>query len=395
MHKFISMNSMFVMRLKLMIYKHIAVGLLSILSLALFSQNYRPTKLIIEGSLKNLSDSIPYVYAIFLGNKNDSAKVVNGKYRFIVETETAILVSLFSKSYRKPEAYEKENKIIFLAEPTKITLTSTKLFNNFSISGSNSFTEYTNLENMAMPYRRKLSTLFKKLKDSSDITSRNHIEKTIDSVRYAMALNYLKFAKQNSTSYTTPFALLTFSDYMSEKDIPQVAELFNQLPEHEQSAYFGKEINKNLETFNMKPGTQAPVFVMKDTLGTFVSLSDFKGRYVLLNFWASWCVPCRAENPLLIRLFNKYKGKGFEILSVSLDKKGDRERWVTAIRKDNMLWTNVSELQSWGNPATEAYRVSKIPKNFLIDPSGKIIAIDVHGASLEKLISDTFENPQY
>jgi peroxiredoxin len=133
-------------------------------------------------------------------------------------------------------------------------------------------------------------------------------------------------------------------------------------------------------------GKSAPDFTQNDVNGKAVQLSDFKGKYVLLDFWASWCGPCRAENPNLVAAYQKYKDKNFTVLGVSLDQAGKKEAWVSAIQKDNLPWTQVSDLQFWNNKVAKLYEIRSIPQNFLIDPTGKIIAKNLRGDALhEKL----------
>jgi len=137
-------------------------------------------------------------------------------------------------------------------------------------------------------------------------------------------------------------------------------------------------------------GKMAPDFAQADTSGKMVSLSSFKGKYVLLDFWASWCGPCRAENPNVVKAFNNYKGKNFTILSVSLDRPGKRDAWVKAIKTDGLAWNHVSDLKFWDNDAAKLYGIQAIPQNLLLDPNGKIIAKDLFGDDLEKKLAELF-----
>ncbi|WP_160714061.1 TlpA disulfide reductase family protein [Chitinophaga solisilvae] len=118
--------------------------------------------------------------------------------------------------------------------------------------------------------------------------------------------------------------------------------------------------------------------------GKIVKLSDLRGKYVLLDFWASWCGPCRAENPHVVKAYNRFKDKNFDILGVSLDREGDHDKWTAAIEKDGLTWHHVSELKWWKGEISKKYLITAIPQNFLLDPSGRIIAVNLRGEALEK-----------
>jgi peroxiredoxin len=136
-------------------------------------------------------------------------------------------------------------------------------------------------------------------------------------------------------------------------------------------------------------GVTAPDIILPDQKGDTIALSSLRGKYVLLDFWASWCRPCRVENPHLVNNYKKYNEKGFEIFQVSLDKK--KESWISAIESDQLTWIHVSDLQYWNSAAAKLYQVQAIPTNFLLDKNGKIIAKNLRGDALKAKLSEIFD----
>ncbi|QDK81613.1 TlpA family protein disulfide reductase [Spirosoma sp. KCTC 42546] len=173
----------------------------------------------------------------------------------------------------------------------------------------------------------------------------------------------------------------------SDNDI----NLMDQMVAIFQKKYPGFELTRQLvskvaATKRIALGAIAPEFMAKDTANHTVDLKNYRGKYTLVDFWASWCGPCRQESPTLVRLYKTYKDKGFAILSVSIDT--DKSRWVNAIKKDGYTWENVSELDGYSGSTAALYTVTAIPNSFLLDKDGKIIAKNLRGKNLEdKLIA--------
>lgn len=197
-----------------------------------------------------------------------------------------------------------------------------------------------------------------------------------------------KFVKENPASYS---AIYLLDGHGSRMELAEVEAMYASLSPKFKDSRSGKSIVNSLQARKITAiGKTAPDFSQPDTLGKLVKLSDLRGKYVFVDFWASWCGPCRAENPNLVKSFNRYKEKGFTVLGVSLDQPGKKDAWLGAIHKDNLTWTQVSDLKFWDNEAAVLYGIKGIPASLLLDPEGKIIAKDLRGAELDKKLSEVF-----
>ncbi|MNR01571.1 Thiol-disulfide oxidoreductase ResA [compost metagenome] len=195
------------------------------------------------------------------------------------------------------------------------------------------------------------------------------------------------YINENPDSFFSLTALKELGD--SDMDVNALEPIFNKLSTGLRNSTAGKDFAKLMDKARATSvGAIAMDFTQNDVNDKPVKLSDFRGKYVLLDFWASWCGPCRQENPNVLKAYNTYKDKNFTVLGVSLDQPGKKQDWLQAIEKDGLTWTQLSDLQGWKNAASTLYGVRGIPANFLIDPQGKIVGKDLRGEALEKKLEE-------
>jgi peroxiredoxin len=207
-----------------------------------------------------------------------------------------------------------------------------------------------------------------------------------DKAKEEKHLLQMQYVKQNPDAYVSLLALIELGG--PDIDVTTIEPLFNSLSSAIRTTPAGLDFAKSIAAArSIAIGAIAPVFTQNDVNDQPVSLTSFRGKYVLLDFWASWCGPCRGENPNVVKAYDQYKTKNFTVLSVSLDRPGKKDDWLAAIKADGLEWTQVSDLKFWDNEVAKLYGIRAIPQNFLIDPSGKIVGRNLRGDELNKKLA--------
>ncbi|OKS89565.1 TlpA disulfide reductase family protein [Mucilaginibacter polytrichastri] len=227
------------------------------------------------------------------------------------------------------------------------------------------------------------------LAQQQSVEYQNFIQDRLKAVQTQQQDVLKTFVQNNPKSYLSILALSSLGGPTA--DPAPLLAMYDSLDPSLKSMEAAKQLKKSFDDLKVTGiGAIAPDFTQADADGKPVKLSSFRGKYVLIDFWASWCGPCRQENPNVVKAYNKYKAKNFTILGVSLDKAGAKDAWQAAVKADGLIWTQVSDLKFWDNEAAVLYAVRAIPQNYLIDPQGKIIGKNLRGADLDKKLAELF-----
>jgi thiol-disulfide isomerase/thioredoxin len=342
----------------------------------------------IKGHIANWKATDTVRLSYYEGNKAivDSVPAPNGHFTFTGNMEQpakAYLFLLHSSPKLRPDA------LGFYLEAGTITIEGKDSVRHAVLKGSRTEEDYTryqqSIDGLALKMRevqtKAIATPVAQRKDSLFIALEKEYYGTRDTIRARMA----RFVRNNPASFVSMEVLGQLAGAAVKYD--ETAPLFNQLAANIRNTPAGQEMAKKLAIAKTTGiGVTAPAFTSLTVTRDSLSLNEVvkKGKITLVDFWASWCKPCRAENPNVVKAYTAFHDKGFNILSVSLDKTVDP--WKAAIEKDGMPWYHVSGLQYWSEPVAALYGVSAVPDNFLLDEQGRVLARGLRGEALYKMI---------
>jgi thiol-disulfide isomerase/thioredoxin len=339
----------------------------------------KPQGFVVKGNINGLAEGTQLAL-----NSVDGHSVATGK---ILKGAFSLKGQLPGTDILKLSANGTEQAVEILMNNETVTVSGTWSDpNSIVVKGAAAQADFDAFKKIVYPFLGQRNALVSTANAERDVAKRNAIMTEINKIDVMVPNVVMQFAESNPSSVASAWALY-FVSPLFENRIAELETAYGKLQSIAKKLVYVNQLEQFIAKGKIgMVGSQALDFTQNDVDGKPVSLSSFKGKYVLVDFWASWCGPCRGENPNVVSAYERYKDKNFTVLGVSLDQ--SKPNWLKAIKDDNLTWTHISDLQYWNNSAARLYRIESIPTNLLIDPTGKIIGKNIRGEELQKKLAE-------
>ncbi len=317
----------------------------------------------------------------------DTVKVKDGKFRFEGKVNDISMYSISVEGVQSPSYVIMENGTI------NIEINKDSIFKN-KISGTYNNEELTNFNGIGMKIQKKIQDFqiantpkLRAAQQAKDTATIKKLQTDYGKIQKEMEASTYKYVETHPKAYISVLLIQSMFN-VPEPDTKKIETYYNALDPELKKTSAAKKIVKKLNDFqSVSVGRHAPDFSAPDVNGKMVSLKQSMGKLTIIDFWASWCGPCRAENPHMVELYKEFHSKGLNIIGVSLDKPGQADKWKEAIAKDGLTWTQVSNLKHWEDPIAAMYGVQQIPTMFVLNEFGLVVAKDLRGEELKAKVA--------